>query len=334
MSHAVERAGAARSDVPDLYPPIEPYDSGFLVVSADHTLAYEICGNPSGRPVVFLHGGPGAGCTAMHRRFFDPCAYKIVLFDQRGAGRSTPVASVVDNTTAHLVSDIESLRLHLGIERWIVFGGSWGSTLALAYAAAHPEACRALVLRGVWLCRESDIDWWFAQLRFVYPEHWADFASHIPRDERCDLLQAYLRRLLDPDPAVHRPAAAAWEKYEMSGATLLPKGNDHGLAPANALSLSRIEAHYMHHRCFMRENELLDAVPRFRHVPGVIIHGRYDMLCPVEGAFTLAAAWPEATLSIVPDAGHSATEPGIRRELVAAMDRFRNLDEGKRGSPI
>lgn len=311
----------------DLYPPMEPYDSGFLTVSGGHRLAYELCGNPSGRPVIFLHGGPGAGCTPTHRRFFDPSAYRIVLLDQRGAGRSTPAASLIENTTGHLVADIECLRRHLDITRWIVFGGSWGSTLALAYAAAHPAACRALVLRGVWLCRPVDIEWWFEQLRLVHPEHWGEFAGHIPPEERHDLLAAYLRRLLDPDPSVHMPAALAWEKYEMGCSTLLPAPDDHRLPRDRILQLARIEAHYMHHRCFLRENELIDAVPRFRHLPGVIVHGRYDMLCPVEGAVALAAAWPEATLSIVADAGHSAAEPAIRRQLVAAMDGLRGLSD-------
>ncbi len=311
----------------DLYPPIEPYETGFLSVSGGHRLAYELCGNPDGRPVVFLHGGPGAGCTPTHRQFFDPAAYKIVLFDQRGAGRSTPAASIDDNTTAHLVGDIESIRRHFNIERWVVFGGSWGSTLALAYAAAHPEACRALVLRGIWLCRPIDMQWWFDGIRLIYPEYWQAFVDHIPPSERHDLLEAYLRRLLDPDPAIHMPAAIAWEKYETSCERLLPPDGADSSPQQNVLSMPRIEAYYMHHASFLRENELIDAVPRFRHVPGVIVHGRYDMLCPVDAAVALAAAWPEATLSIVPDAGHSALEPGTRRQLVAATDRFRDLDD-------
>ena len=313
------------NELPDLYPPIEPYQAGVLEVSGGHRLVYELCGNPSGRPVVFLHGGPGAGSNPTHRRFFDPATYQIVLFDQRGAGRSTPIASVHENTTQHVVSDIETLRRHLRIDRWVVFGGSWGSTLALAYAATHPEVCRALVLRGIWLCRQIDLDWWFGPIRLIYPEYWQAFVDFIPQPERHDLLAAYLRRLLDPDPAVHMPAAIVWDRYETSCATLLPPPNEP--LRANMLSMPRLEAHYMHHRCFLRENELIDAVPRFRHVPGVIVHGRYDMLCPVEGALELAKAWPEAQLHIVPDAGHAATEPGIRRQLVAATDRFRDLKD-------
>jgi proline iminopeptidase len=318
-------AATLQDALPDLYPPIEPYESGFLPVSDGHSLAYELCGNPQGRPAVFLHGGPGAGCTPTHRRFFDPGAYRIVLFDQRGAGRSRPAASVDANTTAHLVSDIESMRRHLEVDRWVVFGGSWGSTLALAYAAAHPEACAALILRGIWLCRPIDLEWWFDGIRLVYPEYWQEFAAHIPSAERSGLLNAYLRRLLNPDPAVHMPAAIAWEKYETSCERLLPPEPEDSSPHANPLSMPRIEAYYMRHGAFLSANALIDAVPRFRHVPAVIIHGRYDMLCPVEAAVALAAAWPEATLTIVADAGHSAMEPGTRRRLVAATDRFRDL---------
>jgi len=319
------RTSQGEEALPELYPSIEPYETGFLNVSGGHRLAYELCGNPAGRPVVFLHGGPGAGCNAGHRRFFDPAVYRIVLFDQRGAGRSTPTASLEENTTQHLVADIEALRRHLGVERWIVFGGSWGSTLALAYAAAHPQACRALVLRGVWLCRQVDTDWWFGPIRLIYPDYWQAFVDHIPAAERGDLLKAYYRRLVDPDPAVHMPAAVAFEQYETRCATLLPARAEDALPRSSVLSMSRLEAHYMTHRCFMRENELLEAVPRFRDVPCVIVHGRYDMLCPVEGAFALAAAWPEAELQVVPDAGHSAMERGTRGRLVAAMNRFREL---------
>ncbi|HEY4647267.1 MAG TPA: alpha/beta fold hydrolase, partial [Steroidobacteraceae bacterium] len=221
----------------DLYPPIEPYETGFHPVSDGHCLAYELCGNPHGRPVVFLHGGPGAGCTPTHRRFFDPAVYKIVLFDQRGAGRSTPAASVDANTTAHLVDDIESLRRHLRTDRWAVFGGSWGSTLGLAYAAAHPEACRALILRGIWLCRPIDLQWWFDGIRLVYPEYWQAFVARIPPAERHDLLDAYLRRLLAPDPAVHMPAAIAWEKYETSCERLMPPDQNVSLPAANPLAM-------------------------------------------------------------------------------------------------
>ena len=278
-----------------LYPEIEPYETGFLPVAGGHVLAYELCGNPGGRPVVFLHGGPGAGCWSVHRRFFDPSAYRIVLFDQRGAGRSTPTACIDANTTADLVGDIETLRRHLRVRRWVVFGGSWGSTLALAYAAAHADACRALVLRGVWLCRRSDVQWWFEDLRRFFPEHWHAFVSHIPESERANLLEAYFRRLMDADPAVHMPAAVAWATYEMRCETLLPRADAQEPPSPSTLAMARIEAHYLRHRSFLKEGELLDAVPRFRHVPGAIVHGRYDMLCPIDGACALAEAWSAAT---------------------------------------
>lgn len=311
----------------DFYPEIAPYETGYLEVSGGHRLAYELCGNPQGRPLVFLHGGPGAGCWAVHRRFFDPAVYRIILFDQRGAGRSTPAASIETNTTPDLVADIEILRRRLDVRRWVVFGGSWGSTLALAYAAAHPEACRALVLRGIWLCRASDVTWWFEGLRSVFPEYWRAFVEHIPERERGDLLEAYFRRLIDPDPGVHMPAADAWVTYETNCETLLPRTEPAERPDVRTLALARMEAHYMRNGCFLRERELLDAVPRFRHVPAVIVHGRYDMLCPADGAVALAQAWPEAAFTMVPDAGHAATEPGIRRCLIEATDRFRALDD-------
>jgi proline iminopeptidase len=306
-----------------LYPPISPHDTGVLPVSGGHRLAYEVCGNPQGFPVVFLHGGPGAGCAPFHRQFFDPAVYRVVLFDQRGAGRSTPYASIENNTTWDLVQDIEQLRTHLGIERWMVFGGSWGSTLALAYASRHAQRCTALVLRGIWLCRPSDVKWWFEDIRMVYPDYWKDFTSYIPPDERADLLAANSRRLNDPDPAIHGPAASVWDRYETRCSRLLPSGGGGG--GGARLALARLEAHYMTHGAFLQPNELVESVPRFRHVPAVIIHGRYDMLCPLQGAVELATAWPEAVLEVVPDAGHSALEPGISQRLVAATDRFREL---------
>ena len=308
--------------VAELYPPLSAHDSGVMAVSGGHKLAYEICGNPQGFPAVFLHGGPGAGCAPIHRRFFDPAVYRIVLFDQRGAGRSTPYASIENNTTADLVDDIEQLRRHLGIERWLVFGGSWGSTLALAYAARHAQRCAALVLRGVWLCRPSDLQWWFEGLRMVYPDYWKDFSDHIAQNERDDLLAAYSRRLNDMNPAVYGPAAQTWDRYETRCSRLLPVAEGTG---GSSLALARLEAHYMTHAAFLRPNELVEAVPHFRHVPAVIIHGRYDMLCPLEGAFALASAWPEASLEVVPDAGHSALESGTLQRLVAATNRFRVL---------
>jgi proline iminopeptidase len=221
------------------------------------------------------------------------------------------------------VQDIEQLRAHLGIERWLVFGGSWGSTLALAYASRHADRCVALVLRGIWLCRPSDLKWWLEDVRMIYPDYWIDFAAYIPAEERGDLLAAYSRRLNDPDPQVHGPAAVVWDRYETRCGRLVPSGAASG--PRTALALARLEAHYMTHGAFLQPNELVASVPRFRHVPGIIIHGRYDMLCPLQGAMELASEWPGSVLEIVPDAGHSALEPGITQRLVAATNRFREL---------
>jgi proline iminopeptidase len=311
----------------DLYPPIEPYRSGSLKLDARHTMYWEECGNPRGRPVLFLHGGPGAGATAVHRRFFDPAFWRIVIFDQRGAGRSTPLAETVDNTPPHLIADIERLRLSLGIERWHLFGGSWGSTLALCYAESHPERCLGLVLRGVFLCRREEVDWFLYGLRAVFPEAWRAFAGFVEERERGDLLAAYYRRLTDPDPRIHMPAARAWSGYEGACSTLLP--NAETAAAFNedrlALGLARIEAHYFSHHLFAGERDLVARVGRIRHLPAVIVQGRYDMICPVRSADELARAWPEAEYVIVADAGHSALEPGIREQLVLATDRMKRV---------
>jgi proline iminopeptidase len=311
----------------DLFPPIEPFRSGRLPVDATHTLYWEESGNPQGVPVVFLHGGPGSGATPTHRRFFDPSFYRIVVFDQRGAGRSTPLASIQDNTTDHLVEDLESLRRHLGIERWLVFGGSWGSTLALAYGEAHPERCLGFVLRGIFLCRASEVDWFLHGMRFYFPEAWRSFADHLPPNERADLLGNYYRRLTDPDPRVHMPAARAWSVYEGACSTLLPSPETVSAFGEDrmALSLARIEAHFMKHGGFMPEADLLHNIDRLRRHPAVIVQGRYDTVCPIVTADELVRAWPEAEYVIVRDAGHSAMEPGIRLQLLAAVDRMKHL---------
>ena len=313
-------AGLPRSD---LYPPLEPNASGILRLDARHAMYWEECGNPRGVPVVFLHGGPGAGATAAHRRFFDPTFYRIIVFDQRGAGRSTPHGELVDNTTPHLIEDMESLRRHRAVDRWVVFGGSWGSTLAIAYAEAYPERCRALVLRGIFRCRKSEIDWFLYGMRNVYPEAWNAFAGFLPEEERGDLLGNYHRRLIDPDPAVHLPAAHAWSTYEGSCSTLLPSPETVSAFGEDrmALGLARIEAHYFSHQIFLPENSLLADVGRIRHIRAAIVQGRYDMVCPIVTADALAQAWPEAKYKIVPDAGHSAMEPGIRAELIAATEQ-------------
>jgi proline iminopeptidase len=312
----------------ELYPEIEPYNAGMLELDGLHSMYWEECGNRKGVPVVFLHGGPGAGSAPAHRRFFDPAHYRIVIFDQRGAGRSRPLGEIMANTTPLLVEDIERLRRHLGIERWIVFGGSWGSTLAIAYAIAHRERCIGLVLRGIFLCRRNEIDWFLYGVRNLFPEAWAAFASAIPAAEQNDLLEAYYRRLTDPDPAIHMPAARSWSIYEGSCSTLLasPETVAYFASDVVALGLARIEAHFFRHNIFLPENALLENVGRIRHVPTVIVQGRYDAVCPIVTADDLHRAWPEAEYVVVPDAGHSAWEPGICAELVKAMERFKTRE--------
>ena len=310
----------------ELFPEIEPYSAGILKLDGVHAMYWEQSGNPEGAPVLFLHGGPGAGASAAHRRFFDPVHYRIVIFDQRGAGRSTPLGELRDNTTLLLVADIERLRDHLGIERWLVFGGSWGSTLALAYGEAHPERCAGFILRGVFLCRSSEIEWFLYGLRTLFPEAWRTFAEVIPATERGDLLAAYYRRLADPDPAVHVPAARAWSTYEGVCSTLLPSAETvaHFAGDGVSLGLARVEAHYFSHGIFLPENSLLGNVSRLRHLPCIIVQGRYDAVCPIATADEVHRAWPESEYIVVPDAGHSAWESGIRAELVRATERFKS----------
>jgi proline iminopeptidase len=288
---------------------------------------YEQSGNPKGVPVVFLHGGPGAGANATHRRFFDPNHYRIVIFDQRGSGRSRPLGEIRDNTTPLLVQDIETLRQQLAIDTWFVFGGSWGSTLALAYAESHPDRVRGLALRGIFLCRKSEIEWFLYGLRELAPEAWRSFSGHIPEAERSDLLQAYHKRLMDPNPAVHMPAAKAWSVYEGSCSTLLPSPETVRAFAGDvlALGLARMEAHYFINDIFLPENHLMANLHVIRKIPTVVVQGRYDLVCPVRTADELHQAWPEAAYHVIPDAGHSAMEPGIRSALVGAMDRFKQL---------
>ena len=309
----------------DLYPPIEPYTTGMLPLDGRHTMYWEQSGNPNGVPIVFLHGGPGAGATPTHRRFFDPSHYRIVVLDQRGAGRSLPLGALEDNTMRHLVEDLETLRRHLAIDKWAVFGGSWGSTLALAYAEAHPARCRGLVLRGIFLCRRSEIDWFLHGMRTVYPEAWRAFTGFLPENERGDLLGSYYRRLIDASPGLHMPAARAWSTYEGACSTLLPSPDTVAAFGEDrmALGLARIEAHYFGHEVIAPADDLVANVGRIRQLPGAIVQGRYDMVCPIVGADELARAWPEAEYIIVPDAGHSAMEPGIRSQLVAATERLK-----------
>lgn len=310
-----------------LYPEIEPYRKGTLRVSALHEIYFEESGNPAGKPVVFVHGGPGGGTEPKQRRFFDPAAYRIVLFDQRGSGKSKPHASLEENTTWHLVADMERLREHLGIERWQVFGGSWGSTLGLAYAEKHPERVTELVLRGIFLLRKQEIDWFYQRgTDALFPDAWEDYLAPIPAEERGDLLHAYHRRLTGDDPAEQQAAAKAWSVWEARTSCLQVNPELIALMAGDtfALAFARIECHYFVHRGFFeRDGELLENVGRIRHIPTVIVQGRYDVVCPAESAWALHRAFPEADLRLVPDAGHSAFEPGNIHELIEATDRFR-----------
>ena len=310
----------------ELYPEIEPYANGRLQVSPLHNVYFEQCGNPQGKPVVFLHGGPGAGCNDKCRRCFDPARYRIVLFEQRGCGRSTPHAELTDNTTWDLVADIERLREHLHIERWQVFGGSWGSTLALAYAQTHPQRVTELVLRGIFLLRRWELEWFYQQgCDAIFPDAWECFLAPIPAVERADLISAYHRRLTSPDPATRLAAAKAWSIWE--GSTIFLQQDPAHIASTGAdefaLAFARIECHYFVHGGFFdADDQLLRNVDKLKNLPAVIVQGRYDVVCPVRSAWDLHRAWPEADLRIVADAGHSAFEAGNIHELISATDRF------------
>lgn len=310
-----------------LYPPVEPHVSGYLRVSATHEIYWEECGNPQGKPAVFLHGGPGAGSDLRARRFFDPEAYRIVVFDQRGCGRSRPHASLVENTTRHLIADIEQLRQHLNIERWLVFGGSWGSTLALAYAQKHPQQVSELVLRGIFLLRRWELEWFYQHgASVLFPDRWENYLAAIPPAERQDLISAFYRRLTGNDREQQVAAARAWSVWEASTSFL--RVNEDNVSKWGeeefAIAVARIECHYFVNGGFFDdENQLLRDIATIRSIPGVIVQGRYDVVCPARSAWDLHKAWPEADLRIVPDAGHSAFEAGITHELICATDRFR-----------
>lgn len=304
-----------------LYPPIKPNRTFWLAVDGQHEIYVEESGNPRGIPVLFVHGGPGAGCEDKHRSYFDPTLYRIVLFDQRGAGKSRPHASLDDNTTPLLVSDMERIRNELGIDKWVLFGGSWGSTLSLVYAETHPERVLGLILRGIFLCRPQEIHWFYQDgAHRLFPDYWQDFIAPIPENERHDLLHAHHRRLTGNDEVARMRSAEAWSVWEGRTATLLPKKEvvDFFSDPHVALSLARIEAHYFVNHIFLRPNQILHDAIRLKNIPGIIVHGRYDMVCPIESAWDLHHAWPEATLEIIPDAGHSASEPGIVDALIRA----------------
>ncbi len=314
----------AMTETPTLHPPIEPHASGILEVDG-HRVHWERCGTPGATPAVFLHGGPGGGCSPVHRQLFDPRRYDVLLFDQRGCGRSTPHAGLERNTTWDLVADIERLRALAGVERWLVFGGSWGSTLALAYAEAHPERVSALILRGIFLLREAELRWYYQEgASWVFPDLWDGFLAPIPEAERGDLMAAYRRRLTGDDPAERLRCAKAWSTWEGSTLSLHPRP-ERGRAYAEdeyALAFARIENHYFVHGAWLEEGQLLRDVDRIRHIPAVIVQGRYDMCTPMRSAWDLHRAWPEATFTVVPDAGHAFDEPGIGAALLAATDRF------------
>ncbi|WP_215394744.1 MULTISPECIES: prolyl aminopeptidase [unclassified Leucobacter] len=319
------------TELRSLYPPIEPYDHGMLAVGDGHELYWEACGNPEGKPAVFLHGGPGGGCTPDSRRFFDPEKYRIIVFDQRGCGRSTPHASAPEadlatNTTWHLVDDIERLREHLGIDAWLVFGGSWGSTLSLAYAQKYADRVTELVLRGIFTLRKQEINWFYQEgASFIYPDMWEDYLAPIAEDERDDLVEAYNRRLFDTDPAVHVPAGVAWTVWENSTIKLHPdyEGIEEARNDvASAVAFARIENHFFKNAGWLEEGQLIANVDKIRHIPGFIVQGRYDACTPIRTAWDLHRAWPEADFSIITEAGHTAGEPGITDALVRATDRF------------
>lgn len=304
-----------------LFPEIAPYAHHRLRVDDVHELYIEECGNPNGIPVAVLHGGPGAGFEPYHRRFFDPTRYRVVLFDQRGAGRSTPHAELRNNTTWELVADMERIRTHLRIEQWVMFGGSWGSTLALAYAQAHNSRVLGMILRGIFLCRPREIAWFYQDgANRMFPDYWEDFVHPIPEEERSDLLRAHHRRLIGEDEVARMASAKAWSLWEGRTANLRARREvvEHFGDPRVALALARIETHYFMHDCWLRPNQLLEDAGKLGDIPGYIIHGRYDVICPLENAYALAGAWPASRLDIVPEAGHSATEPGIRDALIQA----------------
>jgi proline iminopeptidase len=308
-----------------LFPDIKPYGHRQLAVQPPHVLYVEECGTPEGIPVLFVHGGPGAGCSPKHRCFFDPMAYRIVLFDQRGCGRSTPHAELTDNNTEALIEDIEAIRKALGIEQWLLFGGSWGSTLSLLYAQRYPERVLGLILRGIFLCRRQDLLWFYQDgASHVFPDYWQSFVAPVAAPERGDMMRAYYKLLTGSNELARMGAAKAWSGWEAQCATLKPDNQlyEQFTDPRMALALARIEAHYFVNDAFLEPNQIIAGAHRLKGIPGVIVHGRYDMVCPFDNAFALHEAWPESDLQIIRDAGHSAMEPGITDALIRATNRF------------
>ncbi|HEY9851545.1 MAG TPA: prolyl aminopeptidase [Leptolyngbyaceae cyanobacterium] len=313
----------------ELYPPIEPYKEGKLQVSDLHTIHFEESGNPNGKPIVLLHGGPGGGCPPFYRQYFHPEKWRLIMFDQRGCGKSTPHAELRENTTWDLVNDIEKLREHLGIEKWVVFGGSWGSTLSLAYSETHPERCKGIILRGIFMLRRKELQWFYQEgTSYIFPDAWEEYLKPIPPEERGDMITAYYKRLTHSDPNIRMEAARAWSVWEGSTSRLFPDPNLMQKFGEDrfAEAFARIECHYFMNKGFFDpEDQLLLNVDRIRHIPGVIIHGRYDIVCPMISAWELHRAWPEAELIVIPDAGHSMSEPGILSALIEATDKFAEL---------
>jgi proline iminopeptidase len=318
---------ARRTPLLDLFPAITPYSSGFLQVGEPHNLYWEQSGNPEGVPILLLHGGPGAGATPTHRRFFDPDYYRIIIFDQRGAGRSHPLGSLENNTAQHLVEDIETLRKHLRVERWHLFGGSWGSTLAMLYARQYPQRCISMILRGIFLCEEPEIEWFLYGIKTVFPEAWEQFTEILRTDEQNNILDAYYERLTGSDPEVRLQAAICWSLYEGACSSLLPNFETICMPEqkAQAIALARIEAHYFKTQAFDENNSVLNSIETLKKIPTAIIQGRYDMICPIATAHKLHQLWPEADYVVVPDAGHSALDPALRSRLIEATENAKTI---------
>jgi proline iminopeptidase len=317
-----------RKPIMDLFPPIEPYSTGFLKVDDTHELYWEQSGNPDGVPLIYFHGGPGGGCSPLMRQFFDPNHYRIILFDQRGCGKSHPLGSLKDNTTAHLLDDIEKLREHLGIEKWHTYGGSWGSTLALCYASQYPERCHSMILRGVFLMTHEEIDWFLHGAKNIFPEAWEQFVAPLNEEERKDILRSYYNKFTSDDKEEAVDAAINWALYESACASLIPNYQTITTEEQKnkAYSISKIEAHYFLNENFDRDYDLINKVDIFRHIPTVIIQGRYDAVCPIKTAYALHKKWPEAEFIVVPDGGHSSLDHSMRTNLIAATENFKNLN--------
>ena len=311
----------------DLFPPIQPYSTGFLDVDETHSLYWEQSGNPAGVPVVLLHGGPGAGATPTHRRFFDPDYYRIIVFDQRGAGRSHPLGSVENNSLQHLIADMEKLRTKLNVEAWHLFGGSWGSTLALAYAQTHPKRCLGMVLRGIFLLEQAEVDWFMYGMHAVFPEAWEQLAAAIPENRRNDLVNAFYEILTGDNYDQKMNAAIRWNLYEEACSSLMPNYQTITTEEqkAYALALARIEAHYFKHGVISAENSLMKGIDKIRSIPSTIINGRYDIICPIHTAYKLHVEWPEADYIVVPDGGHSALDPPVRSRLIEATENMKTI---------